>query len=119
DAGPYIASPLLYDGRLYYTKSRDAILYSVDATTGKSVIEGARMPELGTLYASPVAAKGRIYYSDRSGNTLVLKAGDKVDVLATNPLPEGIDASPAMVGKQMFIRTSGHLYCIEEQAGGE
>jgi outer membrane protein assembly factor BamB len=114
DAGPYISSPVLKNGTLYFTKSRDAILYSVDALTGEKKIDGKRIPHLGTLYASPVAAEGRIYFTDRDGTTVVIKAGPELDVLATNRLPEVIDASPALVGEQLFLRGDQHLYCIQE-----
>ncbi len=113
DVGPYIASALLYDNRLYVTKSRESILVSLNAETGGTVFDAARMPGLNTLYASPVAARGRIYFTDRSGNTCVLKHSDQFEVLTTNSLDEGIDASPAIVGRQMFLRSSEHLYCIE------
>jgi outer membrane protein assembly factor BamB len=112
DAGPYIASPLLIDDQLYYTKSRDAVLLCVDAGTGETVIDASRIPELSTLYASPVAAAGRIYYTDREGTTTVLAHGNELKVLATNRLEEGVDATPAIVGSQLFIRSEQHLYCI-------
>jgi hypothetical protein len=65
-----------------------------------------------SFYASPVAAAGRVYLVDRDGTTLVLKAGDKLEVLATNRLDDHIDASPAVVGKQLFLRGE-FLVCIE------
>ena len=64
--------------------------------------------------ASPIAAAGRIYIVDRDGTTLVLKAGDKLEVLATNHLGDPVDASPIAVGKQLFLRGEKYLYCIEE-----
>jgi outer membrane protein assembly factor BamB len=111
---PYIASPMLYQGILYVTQSRDAILTCLDAKTGEVLSERKRMPDLKVLYASPVAADGRLYYSDREGTTVVLKAGPDPEVLATNRLEEVIDASPAIVGNQMFIRTAKDLYCLQE-----
>jgi outer membrane protein assembly factor BamB len=115
DAGPYIASPLLYDGRLYYTKDRHAVLMVTDAKSGKPIIDAERLPELGILYSSPVAAAGRIYITDRDGVTMVIEPGDSLKVLAMNRLGEGVDATPAIVGRQMFIRGEGHLYCIEQR----
>jgi hypothetical protein len=61
-----------------------------------------------------VAAAGRIYLVDREGTTLVLKQGDKFEVLATNKLGDPVDASPALAGKQLFLRGEKYLYCIEE-----
>ena len=67
------------------------------------------------LYASSVGAGGRIYISGRDGTTLVLKKGTELEVLASNSIGETIDATPAIVGKQMFIRGEQHLFCIAEE----
>ena len=56
---------------------------------------------------------GRIYFTDRDGTTLVLKDAETLEVLATNKLDDPIDASPAVVGKQLFLRGLKYLYCIE------
>jgi outer membrane protein assembly factor BamB len=110
---PYVPSPLLVDGRLYFTQANNALLTCLDARTGKPIIDRQRLSGLATLYASPVEAADRIYIADRSGTTLVLKRGDKIEVLATNRLDEGTDASPVIVGKQLFLRAEKHLYCLE------
>jgi outer membrane protein assembly factor BamB len=112
---PYVPSPLLAGDRLYFTQENNALLTCLDARTGQVTFDRERLPGLSTLYASPTAAAGRIYIADREGTTLVLKQGDKVEVLATNRLDETIDASPVIVGKQLFLRTEKHLYCIEEK----
>jgi len=36
-------------------------------------------------------------------------------VLSVNRLADAIDASPAVVGKQLFLRGAKHLYCIEDK----
>lgn len=110
---PYCPSALLYDGKLYFNKSNRAILTCLDAQTGEPIIEKKRMPDLSNIYASPVGAAGRIYFTGRDGTTLVLADGPELKVLATNELDEGIDASPALVGDQIFLRGKEHLYCIE------
>jgi outer membrane protein assembly factor BamB len=112
---PYIASPLLYDNLLYFNKGRDAILSSVEAKTGDVVIRQKRLPDQNTIYASPVGAAGRVYFSSREGVTVVLKHGREFEVLATNTLDETIDASPAIIGNEMYIRGDKHLYCIAEE----
>jgi outer membrane protein assembly factor BamB len=110
---PYVPSPLLLGDRLYFTQLNNALLTCLDLKTGKPVFERERLPGLADLYASPTAGAGRIYITDRDGTTLVLKAGDKLDVLATNRLGDPIDASPVIVGRQLFLRGEKYLYCIE------
>ena len=112
DGAPYVASPLIYGNFLYFTKERRGILSCVDATTGKDVYSDQRLSGISTLYASLTGAAGRVYITGRGGTTLVIKRGPKYEVLAINSLDEGVDASLAIVGKQLFLRGKKHLYCI-------
>ncbi|QDU75701.1 outer membrane biogenesis protein BamB [Bremerella volcania] len=114
DVGPYIASATLLNGRLYVTKSRDGVLYCLDASNGETLYGPERLPEASTLYSSLVAADGKVYVSDRDGTTVVLEDGPELKVLAVNQLAEGIDASIALSGNQLFLRGEGHLYCIQQ-----
>lgn len=112
---PYVPSPLLLGDRLIFTQANNALLTILDRKTGKPIVDRERLPvEGGQFYASPIAAAGRIYLVTRDGTTLVLRQGDRVDVLATNRLDDAVDASPAAVGRQLFLRGEKALYCIEE-----
>jgi outer membrane protein assembly factor BamB len=113
-ATPYVPSPLIYDEQIYFTARNASVLSGLDIATGKPSFETQRLPGLSNIYASPVAAGGRIYFTDRDGTTVVIKHGPKLDVLATNKLDEPVDASPAIVGKQVFVRSEQHLFCIEK-----
>jgi outer membrane protein assembly factor BamB len=112
---PYVPSPLLVGGRLYFTQGNNALLTILDIKTGKALLDAERLPELSSFYASPVAAAGRVYLVDRDGTTLVLNQSDRLQVLATNRLDDPIDASPAIVGRQLFLRGEKNLYCIESK----
>ena len=112
---PYVPSPLLVGDRLYFTKWFSPILTCLDARTGKVLMEAQRLPGLKNLYASPVAAGGRIYFLGREGGGLVIKEQPKLEVLGTNQLDERFDASPAVVARQMFLRGKTHLYCIADK----
>lgn len=113
---PYIPSPLLYGDRLWFTQGNEGILSCLDAQTGKPIIERTRMPGISKIYSSPVGAADRIYFVSRDGQTLVVRNGDKFEVLAENKLEgDQFDGSPAVAGNQIFIRSQSHLYCIEEQ----
>ena len=69
----------------------------------------------GTYSASPVLADGKIYVTNEDGVTSVIKAGPQFEVLAENDLAEYCLSSPAVSEGQLFIRTSGHLYCIGQR----
>src|SRR5690606_2554276 len=107
---PYVPSPLLYGQRLYFNQSNDGILTCLDATTGKPIMNRTRLPGLSRLYASPVGAAGRVYLTSRTGATLVIKDSDTFEVLAENKLDDDFDASPAVVGKELFLRGKRYLY---------
>ncbi len=109
---PDVASPLLSSGRLYYYKARAGVLTCVDAATGKPHYSASRFSELDAIYASPIAAGGHVYLTARNGTTVVIKDADRLSVVATNNLGETIDASPAPVDNQLFIRGEKHLFCI-------
>jgi outer membrane protein assembly factor BamB len=110
---PYVPSPLLTGERLYFTQMNDPILTCLDVKTGKPLIDRERLPGVKAFYASPVGAGDRIWFTGRDGTTVVIKRSDKLEVLATNRLDDPMDASPAIVGKQMFLRGEKYLYCIE------
>lgn len=110
---PDVASPLLSDGRLYFYKARNGILSCVDAKTGKAHYGATRVSGLREIYASPVAAGGYVFLTDRSGTTVVIKDSDEFEVVATNSVGETVDATPAPVGNQLFIKGEKHLFCIE------
>lgn len=112
---PYVPSPLLYDGSLYFLTHYQGILSRVDARTGEDSPGSFRLTGISNVYASPVAAAGRIYVTDLDGATIVLKRGEIPRSLALNHLAEPVSASPAIAGKQMFLRGEKHLYCLEEK----
>jgi len=110
---PYVPSPVLVGDHLYFTKHMENVLTVRDAATGAAIIDGERIPGLSQIYSSPVHAGGRIYFTDRKGTTVVLRPGAKIEVLATNVLGDGVDASLVPVGRQLLVRAQKALYCIE------
>ena len=112
---PYVPSPILYDGLLYFTQSNQALLSCVNTKSGKTYIDRTRLKGLTNIYASPVGADGRIYLNDRSGVTLVLKRSRELNIIAKNELGEQIVSSSALAGNQLFIRGRRFLYCISEK----
>ena len=114
---PYVATPLLYDDQLYLVKHLTNVLTALDATNGAVRIAPVRLPRLRQVYASPVGAAGRVYLFGRNGSAVVLRHGREFEVLAENELDDGIDATPALVGRRMYVRGRRALYCLEEGDG--
>jgi outer membrane protein assembly factor BamB len=112
---PYVASPLLYDDTLYFFKVLTNVLTAFDVEKGEPLYGPVRVEDVGTVYASPVGAAGRIYVLDRRGVTVVLDAGPEYRVLATNRLDDGFDASPVVVGEDLYLRGRESLYCLRAQ----
>ena len=111
---PYVPSPVLTDGILYFLKTNSGILSAFDAKTGKPHFQNQRLDGVPNVFASPVAARGRVYFPGREGTTLVIRSGPTFEVLAKNSLDDGFDASPALVDGEIFLRGQKFLYCIGE-----
>ena len=111
---PYVPSPLLYDNRLYFFSGNAATLTCLNAASGEALYSAQQVDGLEGVYASPVGAAGRVYLIGRNGATAVIKNTDKFEVLSVNRLNDHIDASPAIAGKDLFLRGQQSLYCISE-----
>jgi outer membrane protein assembly factor BamB len=112
---PYAPSPLLYDEVVYFLKGNSGILSAFGAKTGEHFYGPQRLEGIDRVYSSPVGVAGHVYITDREGNTLVIRHGRDFEILATNTLDDGIDASPAIVGDHIYMRGQKNLYCIAPQ----
>jgi outer membrane protein assembly factor BamB len=112
---PYVPSPLLYDGKLYFLKVNTGILSCFNAKTGEPHYSRQRLEGIANIYASPVGAADRVYLVGRDGTAMVIKNSASFEVLATNKLDDGIDASPALVDNEIYLRGKKFLYCIAEK----
>ena len=111
---PYVPSFLLYGDALYFVRHFQNILTRVDARTGRERPGPMRLKGLDRVFASPVAAAGRVYVTGRNGVTVVISHGDSPAVLAVNRLDDGFSASAALAGGELYLRGGSHLYCIAE-----
>lgn len=65
-------------------------------------------------WSSIVAAGGLLYSIDQNGTTVVFKPNpEKFEEVATNSLGEATNATPAVADGRIYIRTAGHLWCME------
>jgi outer membrane protein assembly factor BamB len=112
---PYVPSPLLTDKFLYVISGNDAIVSCFDAGNGQVYFEHERLEGVYGVYASPVAARDRVYILSREGACIVLKKGPKPEVLAVNKVADDhSDASLALTEKDLFLRTRHSLYCLSQ-----
>lgn len=108
-----IPSATLHEGRLFLVQV-NGTAHCLSAKDGKSLHKGRLEGRARRLYASPLIADGRIYVVTRKGGTYVYAADGKFSLLSHNKLEDKgqFNASPALSGDQMFLRSDTHLYCL-------
>lgn len=110
-----VASPILSNGRLYFYKGKTGQLSCLDAATGKPFYMASRVPGMKSTYASPFVAGGHIYLTDRDGTIVVISDSKELKIVATNKMGETVDATPAPVDNELFIRGEEHLFCLSSK----
>lgn len=109
--GPYMPTPLVYDGILYVL-GNNGVFDAYDVATGQEVYR-QRLPNVGSGFsASPVAADGKIYLSNEDGEMLVIAAGREFKHITTNSMGELLMATPALSDGVMYVRTAASLFAI-------
>ena len=116
---PYVPSPLLYKGGLYFLRHYQGVLTRLDSRSGDETTGPFRLGGVVDIYSSPVAAANRIYITDRRGATLVISGDANPKFLARNVLNDSFSASAAIVGRDLFLRGARKLYCIGEPEAGK
>lgn len=112
---PFVPSPLLVGNRLFLLNDMTSIATCLDATTGELVWQG----RLGIatregFSASPVAADGKVFFTNDEGETFVVRDGPEFELLHVNRLNATVLASPALVDGRWYFRTSRELIAIGE-----
>ena len=108
------ASPLLYRRVLYLVKN-GGILASVDPESGEILRQDRITGVEGNFFASPVAADGKLYLVNESGQLAVLEAGRDWHVLAVNDLAENCYATPAIVDHVIVVRSEHYLWAFQNR----
>jgi outer membrane protein assembly factor BamB len=111
---PYVPSPLLYDDALYFLTHYQGVLNRVATESGDDKPGAIRLDGIGNIYASPVAAAGRVYITDLEGVTVVVSHGDVPRLLSVNRLSEPVAASAAIAGRDLFLRGERSLYRLAD-----
>jgi outer membrane protein assembly factor BamB len=110
---PFVPSPVLHGDRLYMVNDMASIATAYEAATGRVVWQG-RLGEARRegFSSSPVVADDKVFLTNDSGETFVLRAGPQFEVLRVNRLEAAVLASPALVDGHFYFRTEGELLAI-------
>jgi outer membrane protein assembly factor BamB len=110
----YTLSPVLHDNKLYVVTDSGQ-LSCFNTANGEPFYHQVRLPRPYNFKASPVATNGKLYLASEEGNVIVVKLGEKMEVIATNILADQVFiASPIIADGELFLRSQTHLYCISE-----
>lgn len=115
EATPYVPSPILYDNKIYVCSNNNPVISCYNAADGKPFYIKQELGEIKGIYASPVGAGGNVYFIGRNGVTYVLKNSDALEVVSINKLDDGFDCTPAVAGKELFLKGKKSFYCIENK----
>ena len=111
----YTTSPVLYDNKLYVVTD-NGMVSAFNATTGEPYYAQTRLPKASNLKASPVGANGKLYLATEDGDVVVLKMGEKFEVLSVNTLEDQVFiATPVIADGELFLRGQNTLFCISEK----
>ncbi len=108
----YTLSPVLHEGKLYVVTDSGQVS-SFNVSTGEPYYHQVRLPKAYNFKASPVGANGKLYLASEEGDVIILKLGEKFEIVATNTLEDQMFiASPVIADGQLFLRSQNWLYCI-------
>ena len=109
--GPYVSTPLLFDGRLYWV-DEGGVAFCAAADTGELVY---RERLAGSFFASAVKAGDAIYAVSRENGTYVYSASPEFKLIAHNQIESDdskFHGTPAFSRGQIFLRSDRFLYCV-------
>jgi outer membrane protein assembly factor BamB len=110
----YTPSPVLHDNKLYVLTD-NGMVSCFNARTGEPFYHRQRLPKSYNFKASPVGANGKLYLASEDNDVIVLKMGEKYEVLATNTLDDQtFIASPIIVDNEIYLRSQQYLFCVSE-----
>lgn len=110
---PEISSPVLDGERVYYGTSGGQLV-CLNAKDGKELY----VQELAESFSSsPILVGDKLYILGTDGKMYIVKTGNEYALLATLETGEGTFATPAYLDGRIYLRSTGHLYCIEATNG--
>jgi outer membrane protein assembly factor BamB len=113
--GTYLPSSVAYQGAVY-TLTETGILNRFDAKTGKQTYKTRIDPAATNFTTSPWAYNGKLFCLSEEGQTFVVTTGEQFQLSHVNELDDMAQASPALAGERLLIRTEHRLYSIRRKS---
>ena len=113
-----LGTPVVRDSHAYFM-NMSGFMECGEMKTGRVVYE-ERMPSTknnAAAWASPILVGDRVYVTNQSGDTHVVRASPKFELLATNSVGEYTNSTLAVSDDAVFLRTHESLWCIGRSAG--
>jgi outer membrane protein assembly factor BamB len=108
--GSYISTPVVYGDHIYFGNT-NGVLRCFEAKTGTKIYE-ERLSGDAAIYASLVAADGKVFCPSEDGVVYAVKAGPEFKLLSRNRLGEPCYATPALAGGVLYFRTTESLIAV-------
>ena len=108
-----LSTPAVYRG-LVFIADCGRTFHCVDADTGKPFWTHELQ---GEVWASPMAADGKVYLGTRSGAFYIFAAGKEKKVLGTIDLGRPISSTAVAANGVLYVATMTHLYAVRQGAG--
>jgi len=117
--GSYVPCGVVHQGNIFWMDDR-GLASCAETKTGALVFQERAGIEGGggasrAVYASTVMAGGHFFSVTRKQGTVVWKASEKFEEVAINRFvndPTDFNASPAIAGDQIFLRSNQAIYCV-------
>jgi outer membrane protein assembly factor BamB len=109
---PYTPTPIVYEGLLYVCND-NGVLTVYEAASGAQIYTHRIGTTNSTFSASPVAARGHLYFASEDGEVFVVKAGQTYELVATNRIGEPLMATPAISDGMLIVRGQQHLFAVK------
>ncbi|MGE5193143.1 MAG: PQQ-binding-like beta-propeller repeat protein [Deltaproteobacteria bacterium] len=114
---PATASPLVMGDRVFNLNG-SGVLACADVKDGQVLwqlrlqVTLGEKASRGAFTSSPVAANGHLYFFNEDGVAMVVKGGEKGEIVASHEFGEMILATPAIADGALYVRSDKHLWKI-------
>lgn len=108
--GSYISTPVVYGDYIYFGNT-NGVIRCFASLTGKKIYEERLNPD-ASIYASLVAADGKVFCTSENGDVYVVKAGPEFQIIARNRMGAPCYATPAISQGVLYFRTTENLIAI-------